>query len=162
MRFNGIQHSNVLYMTPLDPRSFLQVWFAPPMNTWAISGEPIFSARILRRFLKNMALAARVGDRVFQRTKLAWAIQTADCTWDSILQREDGDMRPNSKHGTGALKVYVSKSDGLQTYGGTAHNVCNSASKGGSLLQSTYPNKVIGLIAPKSSNPLLCILSICI
>jgi len=28
-------------------------------------------------------------------------------------------------------------------YGGTAHNVCNSASKGGSLLQSIYPNKVI-------------------
>ena len=28
-------------------------------------------------------------------------------------------MRPNSKHGTGALKVYVSKADGLQTYSGT-------------------------------------------
>jgi len=57
---------------------------------------------------------------------------------------------------------YVSYNMRFEIYGGTAHNDCNSASKGGSLLQSTYPNKVVGLMAPKSSNPLLRILSICI
>ena len=40
----------------------------------------------------------------------------------------------------------------LVPYGGTAHNDCNSASKGGSLLQSTYPNKVISVITPKSTS----------
>ena len=48
--------------------------------------------------------------------------------------------------------VYAPDAAPYDFYRGTAYNVCNSASKGGSLLQSTYPNKVIGLIIPKSTS----------
>ena len=34
-------------------------------------------------------------------------------------------MHPNSNHGTGALKVYVSKSDGLHTHSGTQPRLWN-------------------------------------
>ena len=56
--------------------------------------------------------------------------------------------------------VYAPDAAPYDFYRGTAHNVCNSASKGGSLLQSTYTNKVIGLIALKSLNLLLRIVYI--